>query len=60
LFLRVKSHFQVVAICTDPERLMNDPSYPADAKDRARRILDSCAGQSVGRNLVVTVHLLFY
>ncbi|XP_060608554.1 alanine aminotransferase 2-like [Ruditapes philippinarum] len=39
---------QVVAICTDPERLMNDPSYPADAKDRARRILDSCAGQSVG------------
>ncbi|XP_053400985.1 alanine aminotransferase 2-like [Mercenaria mercenaria] len=39
---------QVVAICTDPDRLMNDPSYPADAKDRARRILDSCSGKSIG------------
>ncbi|KAL4239866.1 glycerol-3-phosphate O-acyltransferase 2 [Mactra antiquata] len=39
---------QVVAICTDPDKLMNDPSYPSDAKDRARRILDGCSGQSIG------------
>lgn len=39
---------QVVALCTDPDHLMNDPSYPSDAKDRARRILDSCSGKSIG------------
>lgn len=39
---------QVVAICTDPERLMNDPKYPDDAKDRARKILAGCGGHSIG------------
>lgn len=39
---------QVVALCTDPEKLMKDPSYPADAKQRAQRILDSCSGKSIG------------
>lgn len=39
---------QVVAICTDPDRLMDDPKYPADAKSRAKRILSSCGGQSIG------------
>lgn len=39
---------QVLAICTDPDKLMNDPSYPSDAKERARRILDGCGGKSLG------------
>ncbi|KAK3086013.1 hypothetical protein FSP39_012147 [Pinctada imbricata] len=39
---------QVVALCTDPVRLMKDPNYPSDAKDRAQRILDSCGGHSIG------------
>lgn len=39
---------QVVALCTDPDRLMDDPNYPTDAKDRARRILASCGGHSIG------------
>ncbi|XP_048772562.2 alanine aminotransferase 1-like [Ostrea edulis] len=39
---------QVVALCTDPDHLMKSPYYPDDAKDRARRILDSCGGHSIG------------
>lgn len=39
---------QVVAICTDPQKLMNDPQYPDDAKQRASRILDGCGGHSIG------------
>ena len=39
---------QVVALCTDPDHLMNDPSYPSDAKERAQRILNSCGGKSIG------------
>lgn len=39
---------QVVALCTDPDHLMNDPSYPTDAKERAKRFLDSCSGHSIG------------
>ncbi|KAG9261237.1 alanine aminotransferase 2 [Astyanax mexicanus] len=38
---------QVVALCTFPE-LMDSPSFPEDAKRRARRILQSCGGQSLG------------
>lgn len=41
---------QVMAICTFPE-LLNDDKFPADAKDRARRILASCGGGSVGKCL---------
>uniref|UniRef100_A0AAY5E9Y8 alanine transaminase n=1 Tax=Electrophorus electricus TaxID=8005 RepID=A0AAY5E9Y8_ELEEL len=35
---------QVVALCTFPE-LLDSPSFPKDAKWRARRILQSCGGQ---------------
>ncbi|XP_061297146.1 alanine aminotransferase 1-like [Pezoporus flaviventris] len=38
---------QVAALCLYPP-LLSDPSFPEDAKARARRLLDACAGQSVG------------
>ncbi|XP_072110418.1 alanine aminotransferase 2-like isoform X2 [Mobula birostris] len=38
---------QVLAICTYPQ-LLCDPELPEDAKSRARRILDSCGGNSMG------------
>ncbi|CAH2324316.1 alanine aminotransferase 2 [Pelobates cultripes] len=38
---------QVIALCTYPE-LMDDPSFPLDAKLRASKILQSCGGQSLG------------
>ena len=38
---------QVMALCTYPE-LLNDDKFPEDAKERARRILKSCGGGSVG------------
>ncbi|XP_056381690.1 alanine aminotransferase 2 isoform X1 [Hyla sarda] len=38
---------QVVALCTYPD-LLDNPQFPRDAKDRARRILKSCGGQSLG------------
>ncbi|XP_040265415.1 alanine aminotransferase 2 [Bufo bufo] len=38
---------QVVALCTYPD-LLDDARFPRDAKDRARRILESCGGQSLG------------
>ncbi|XP_072911372.1 alanine aminotransferase 2-like isoform X2 [Hemitrygon akajei] len=38
---------QVLAICTYPQ-LLCDPGLPEDAKSRARRILDSCGGKSLG------------
>ena len=45
--------FKVVALCTDPDRLMDNPNYPTDAKDRARRILASCGGHSIGISPIV-------
>jgi len=38
---------QVLALCTYPE-LLKDDKFPADAKDRAERILDDCGGRSMG------------
>uniref|UniRef100_A0A8C5QYD9 Alanine aminotransferase 2 n=1 Tax=Leptobrachium leishanense TaxID=445787 RepID=A0A8C5QYD9_9ANUR len=38
---------QVVALCTYPD-LLDNPSFPRDAKSRAVRILQSCGGQSLG------------
>ncbi|CAL8368038.1 unnamed protein product [Boreogadus saida] len=38
---------QVLAMCSYPE-LLNDSSFPEDAKHRARRILQSCGGSSLG------------
>jgi len=38
---------QVVALCTYPA-LLNSPDFPEDAKSRARRILQSCRGASIG------------
>ncbi|XP_023672354.1 alanine aminotransferase 2 isoform X2 [Paramormyrops kingsleyae] len=38
---------QVVALCTCPE-LLDSPSFPEDAKQRARRILQACGGKSLG------------
>ncbi|XP_030629705.1 alanine aminotransferase 2-like [Chanos chanos] len=38
---------QVLALCTYPE-LLEDNKFPEDAKSRARRILQSCSGGSIG------------
>ncbi|KAM4605118.1 alanine aminotransferase 2-like isoform 1-T1 [Polymixia lowei] len=38
---------QVLALCSYPE-LLNDSTFPEDAKSRARRILQSCGGSSMG------------
>lgn len=38
---------QVLALCSYPE-LLNDNSFPEDTKSRARRILKSCGGSSLG------------
>ncbi|XP_049930454.1 alanine aminotransferase 2-like isoform X1 [Epinephelus moara] len=38
---------QVLALCSYPE-LLNDNTFPEDAKSRARRILQSCGGNSIG------------
>lgn len=38
---------QVLALCSYPE-LLNDSSFPEDAKERARRVLCSCKGKSIG------------
>lgn len=38
---------QVLALCSYPE-LLNDNTFPEDAKSRARRILESCGGYSMG------------
>ncbi|NWI23123.1 ALAT2 aminotransferase, partial [Sula dactylatra] len=38
---------QVTALCLYPE-LLTEPSIPEDAKDRARRLLAACGGQSAG------------
>ncbi|KAK2822559.1 hypothetical protein Q5P01_022624 [Channa striata] len=38
---------QVLALCSYPE-LLNDNTFPEDAKSRARRILQSCGGNSLG------------
>jgi hypothetical protein len=34
---------------------MKSPDYPDDAKERARRILDSCGGQSIGIHNLLTI-----
>ncbi|XP_023375415.1 alanine aminotransferase 2 [Pteropus vampyrus] len=39
---------QVIALCTYPN-LLGSPSFPEDAKERARRILQACGGNSLGR-----------
>ena len=38
---------QVAAVLALPE-LLEDPKIPSDAKERAKRILSSCSGSSVG------------
>ncbi|XP_075776055.1 alanine aminotransferase 1 isoform X2 [Pelodiscus sinensis] len=38
---------QVSALCLYPE-LLNDPLFPADARQRAHRLLAGCGGQSAG------------
>ncbi|XP_074841676.1 alanine aminotransferase 1 isoform X2 [Carettochelys insculpta] len=38
---------QVSALCLCPE-LLDEPLFPEDAKQRARRLLAACGGQSVG------------
>ncbi|XP_004079476.1 alanine aminotransferase 2-like isoform X1 [Oryzias latipes] len=38
---------QVLALCSYPE-LLSDSIFPEDAKNRARRILNSCGGNSMG------------
>ncbi|CAG5895847.1 unnamed protein product [Menidia menidia] len=39
---------QVLALCSYPD-LLDDNKFPEDAKQRARRILDSCGGHSIGQ-----------
>lgn len=48
---------QVVALCTFPE-LMDGPSFPEDAKWRARRILQGCGGNSFGVCIFSTADVL--
>ncbi|XP_030631313.1 alanine aminotransferase 2-like isoform X2 [Chanos chanos] len=38
---------QVLALCTYPE-LLDDNTFPEDTKNRARRILQACGGNSIG------------
>lgn len=38
---------QVIALCSYPA-LLDDPQFPDDVKERARRILANCAGHSIG------------
>ncbi|CAG5114907.1 unnamed protein product, partial [Candidula unifasciata] len=38
---------QVIALCVYP-KLLKDPNFPDDAKQRADRILGSCGGRSLG------------
>lgn len=38
---------QVMALCAYPE-LMNSDMFPLDAKDKAKKFLKSCGGESVG------------
>ncbi|XP_051990322.1 alanine aminotransferase 2-like [Xyrauchen texanus] len=38
---------QVMALCTYPQ-LLEDNKFPEDAKNRARRILQACGGNSIG------------
>ncbi|XP_078690390.1 alanine aminotransferase 2-like isoform X3 [Branchiostoma floridae x Branchiostoma belcheri] len=38
---------QVISLCVNPDLLDNE-SFPADARDRARRILQGCKGGSLG------------
>ncbi|XP_052465676.1 alanine aminotransferase 2-like isoform X1 [Carassius gibelio] len=38
---------QVMALCTYPQ-LLDDNKFPEDTKSRARRILQSCGGNSIG------------
>lgn len=38
---------QVLTLTVSPQ-LLNDPSYPEDAKARARAVLEGCKGGSVG------------
>ncbi|KAG7278391.1 hypothetical protein CRUP_038554, partial [Coryphaenoides rupestris] len=38
---------QVLALCSYPE-LLNDNTFPEDTRSRARRILQSCGGSSLG------------
>lgn len=39
-----------MALCTYPN-LLDSPSFPEDAKKRARRILQGCGGNSLGKRL---------
>ena len=48
---------QVVALCTYPA-LLNSPDFPEDAKSRARRILQSCRGESIGMHTCSQYFLL--
>lgn len=47
LFYTLYSRLKVLALCSYPE-LMNDSTFPEDAKSRARHILQSCGGNSIG------------
>ncbi|CAH1270843.1 GPT2 [Branchiostoma lanceolatum] len=38
---------QVISLCVNPD-LLNNESFPADARERARRILQGCKGGSLG------------
>uniref|UniRef100_A0A3Q3X0E3 alanine transaminase n=1 Tax=Mola mola TaxID=94237 RepID=A0A3Q3X0E3_MOLML len=47
LYSHTSFYFKVLALCSYPE-LLNDSRFPEDAKSRARRILQSCGGNSLG------------
>lgn len=43
---------QVLALCSYPA-LLEDDKFPEDAKNRARRILQACGGQSIGQTTLL-------
>ena len=49
--------YQVVALCTYPA-LLSSSDFPEDAKSRAKRILRSCRGESIGMHM--RYHLFIY
>ena len=48
--------FQVIALCSYPQ-LLDSSEFPADAKDRAKRILAGCRGGSIGKIYILNKQL---
>lgn len=47
---------QLLAVCSNPNDLLGKGIYPSDVEDRARQILQSCSGHSLGEYMSVCVY----